>query len=187
MDEGVALSDNPIKVGNMKKNYPDFLILNKTIVLTENCKVNPAKLEPNCAYIYGLNLYMTDVKGTIAFIDCDLTLTENPAAIKAKHPVYKQVGGKKAVKAGMDAGHFGVQLGQHPSIAVEQDPYMNRYGMWRKFEISWAKLLREGHSVNVKAVFTDGEEGTYSDFWCVRETIDDDEINEFVLTNDDGQ
>ena len=38
------------------------------------------------------------------------------------------------------------------------------------------------------AVFThQGEEGTYSDFWCVRETIDGDEINEFVLTNDNDQ
>ena len=88
----------------------------------------------------------------------------------------------------MDAGHFGVSLGQHPSIAMEQHKHTNRYGAWRKFEIDWNKLSGEGHKVNVKAVFTEGDEaGTYSAFWCIRETIDEDEVSEYVITNDDLQ
>ena len=40
-----------------------------------------------------------------------------------------------------------------------------------KFEIDWNKLSSEGHKVNVKAVFVEGdEEGTYSPFWCIRES-----------------
>ena len=88
----------------------------------------------------------------------------------------------------MDAGHFGIALGQHPSIAMEQDRIMNRYGAWRNFERCWYDLSVAGHSVNVKAVFVDADtEGTYSPFWCIRETIDDTEVNEHVLTNDDSQ
>ena len=42
--------------------------------------------------------------------------------------------------------------------------------------------------MNVKAVFVDADnEGTYSPFWCIRETLDGDEVNEYVLTNDDLQ
>lgn len=90
----------------------------------------------------------------------------------------------------MDAGHFGLALGQHPSIAMEQHKYINRYGAWREFEIDWNKLSREGHQVNVKAVFVKGdEEGTYSPFWCIREAIDGNEegASEYVITNDDSQ
>ena len=130
---------------------------------------------------------MTDKDGNIAYIDCELVLTPNTKAIKAEHPEYKTVGGKRALHDDMDAGHFGVQLGQHPSIAMEQHRYLNRYGVWRSYELTWVWLLRERHSVNLKAVFTKGKEGTYSDFWCVRETVDGDEYSEFILTNDDLQ
>jgi len=187
MVEGVTLSDDTIVVGCKQKRYPDYLPVNETVILTDSCKVNPSKLIPNCAYTYGENLYLTCDKGNVAYIDCELKHTKNTKAIKAKHPEYKLVGGKNVAADDMDAGHFGVQLGQHPSIAVEQHKYMNRYGIWRKLELSWSKLLREGHNVNIKAVFTEGNDGTFSDFWCVRETINDDEINEYVLTNDGNQ
>ncbi len=76
----------------------------------------------------------------------------------------------------------------YPSIAMEQDRIMNRYGAWRSFERTWYDLSVDGHSVNVKAVFVDTDsEGTYSPFWCIRETIDGDEVNEYILTNDGSQ
>ena len=43
----------------------------------------------------------------------------------AAHPEYKNVGGKNAEHKDMDAGHFGLQLGQHPSISMEQHFAMN--------------------------------------------------------------
>ena len=187
MDEDVNLSDDFIALETTKKAYPDYLSVDTHIVLSLDHKVDPAKLEAKCAYTYHDNLYLTDEDGNIAYIDCELVLTPDAKGIKAKHPEYKSVGGKKALHDAMDAGHFGVQLGQHPSIAMEQHQYPNRYGAWRSYELTWVQLLKEGHKVNSKAVFTKSEEGTYSDFWCIRETIDDDEYSEFILTNDDQQ
>ena len=187
MDEGVTLSDDSVTAGDVRKHYPDYLRVDDRVVLTPDSRVDPSSLKPCCAYTYKQNLYLTDDEGNIAYIDCEMVLTPDAASIRAKHPEYKLVGGGHAANEGMDAGHFGIQLGQHPSIAMEQNSYMNRWGIWRQYELWWAQLLREGHSVNVKAVFTQGEEGTYSDFWCVRETIDGDEVNEFVLTNDSDQ
>lgn len=187
MGEGVVLSDDFIALETKQKAYPDYLVAEKRITLSADSKVDPSKLEANCAYTYHDSLYLTDEDGNIAYIDCDLVLTQNTQEIKKKHPEYKSVGGKRALHDDMDAGHFGVQLGQHPSIAMEQHRYLNRYGMWRSYEMTWVQLLKDGCSVNLKAVFTKGEAGTYSDFWCIRETIDNDEISEFVLTNDDEQ
>lgn len=187
MDEGINLSEDFISLETTQKAYPNYLNVEKQIVLSLDDKVNPTKLEINCAYTYLDSLYLTDEDGNIAYIDCELTLTAGTKAIKAKHPEYKAVGGKNALHDDMDAGHFGVQLGQHPSIAMEQHRYLNRYGVWRDYERTWVQLLKEGHQVNLKAVFTKGPEGTYSDFWCLRETIDSDEYSEFILTNDDLQ
>lgn len=40
----------------------------------------------------------------------------------------------------------------------------------------------------MKVLFTEGDEaGTYSSFWCIRETIDEDEVSEYVITNDNLQ
>ena len=187
MDEGINLSEDLISLETTQKAYPDYLNVEKQIVLSLDDKVDPTKLEINCAYTYLDNLYLTDEGGNIAYIDCELALTAGTKAIKAKHPEYKAAGGKNALHDDMDAGHFGVQLGQHPSIAMEQHRYLNRYGVWRDYERTWVQLLKEGHQVNLKAVFTKGAEGTYSDFWCLRETIDGDEYSEFILTNDDLQ
>lgn len=113
---------------------------------------------------------------------------DNAEKIRSQHKEYKSVGGKGAIHLDMDAGHFGISLGQHPSIAMEQHKHTNRYGAWRKFEMDWDRLSGKGHEVNVKAVFIEGNEGgTYSPFWCIRETIDKDEISEYVITNDDLQ
>lgn len=187
MDKGVKLTEDTVKLETASKAYPDYLKVEKYIVLSLDSRVDPAKLETNCAYTYHDSLYLTDEDGNIAYIDCELVITTNTAAIKAKHPEYKSVGGKRALHDNMDAGHFGIQLGQHPSIAMEQHRYLNRYGMWREYERSWVQVLKEGHQVNLKAVFTKGETGTYSDFWCFRETIDGDEYQEFILCNDDLQ
>jgi hypothetical protein len=116
--------------------------------------------------------------------------TDNAAAIRKAHGEYKAVGGARAYHEDMDAGHFGISLGQHPSLAVEQDRIMNRYGAWRSFEQIWDKLSQEGHSVNIKAVFVeedDGAGGTYSPFWCVMETIDGAGFLEYTLANDETQ
>jgi hypothetical protein len=148
----------------------------------------PTSLLASCAYVYNDNLYVTDDTGNIAYIDCEMIHTEGAGAIKTKHSEYKLAGGQHVAHDNMDAGHLGVQIGQHPSIAMEQDSVMNRYGSWRIFERGWDKLSREGHTVNVKAVFVEGEEdGTFAPFWCIRETIDKTEVFECTLLNESEQ
>ena len=187
MAPGVVL-EKSIPVASTDKQYPDYLEVHRTVLLELASRVEPARLGAQCAYIYGDNLYITDEKGNIAYMDCEMRHTINAAAIRRAHPEYKAVGGARAIHENMDAGHFGIALGQHPSIAMEQDRIMNRYGAWRSFERSWYDLSVAGRSVNVKAVFVDVDSvGTYSPFWCIRETIDGDEVNEYVLTNDDSQ
>lgn len=70
---------------------------------------------------------------------------------------------------------------------MEQDSYMNRYGIWRSFERSWSKELKLGKTVHIIGVFVEGEDDdTYSTFWCIRAEAGH-EVNEYGLTNDDDQ
>lgn len=187
MSPGIILS-NCIELSGSKKGYPDYLQIEQVVKLSLEDRLDPSNLSKKSAFIYHTNLYITDEKGNIAYFDCDMQHTDYAGQIRKEHPEYKSVGGKKALHSDMDAGHFGIALGQHPGIAMEQHKYTNRYGAWRKFEMGWDKLSAEGHKVNVKAAFVEGDDdGTYSPFWCIRETIDDDEINEYVITNDDLQ
>ena len=187
MFPGVIL-DKSISLASTNKRYPDYLEVKQTVRLKSDDRIYPSHLSAQCAYIYNDNLYVTDKKGNIAYLDCEMRYTENAAAIRKAHSEYKAVGGAKAAHDDMDAGHFGIALGQHPSIAMEQDRVMNRYGAWRKFERSWYNLSKAGHNVNIKAAFVDDNgEGTYSPFWCIRETINDEEYSDYNLTNDDSQ
>jgi hypothetical protein len=187
MDLGIMLVKQ-IRLASKRKQYPDYLEVKKVIRLELDSRIDPSKLTAKCAYIYNDNLYVTDAIGNIAFIDCEMIHTDDAATIRQAHPEYKSVGGSNAKYEEMDAGHFGISLGQHPSIAVEQHRIMNRYGAWRNFERNWNKLSLEGHSVNVKAVFVeDIGDSTFSPFWCIRETIDGSEMTEYTLTNDSGQ
>lgn len=184
---GVILS-NSIELSGIKKYYPDYLQVDQVINLSISDELNPSDPPKKSALVYNTNLYMTDENGNIAYFDCDMQHTDNAGQIRKQHQEYKSVGGKEALHQDMDAGNFGLALGQHPGISMEQHKHTNRYGVWRKFEIDWYKLSGEGHKVNVKAVFVeDDEDGTYSPFWCIRETIDEDEVNEYVITNDDLQ
>lgn len=189
MYPGVILS-NSIELSGLKKYYPDYLQVDQVINLSLSDKLNSSNLPKKSALVYNTNLYITDENGNIAYFDCNMQHTDDAGQIRKQHQEYKSVGGKEALHPDMDAGHFGLALGQHPSIAMEQHKHTNRYGAWRKFEIDWNKLSSEGHKVNVKAVFVESdEEGTYSPFWCIRETIDEneDEASEYVITNDDLQ
>lgn len=185
MEPGVILS-NSLELSGITKYYPDYLTVDQMINLSINDKLDHSNLHEKSALVYNTNLYITDDNGNIAYFDCDMQHTDNAGKIRKEHPEYKSVGGKVALHSDMDAGHFGLALGQHPSIAMEQHKHTNRYGAWRTFERDWNKLSSEGYKVNVKAVFVDGDvEGTYSPFWCIRETIDEDELNEYVITNYD--
>lgn len=187
MSPGVQLS-NCIELSGIKKYYPEYLQVEKVVNLSISDKLNPSNLPRKCALVYKTNLYITDDNGNIAYFDCDMEHTEDAGQIRKQHPEYKSVGGKEALHQDMDAGHFGLSLGQHPSIAMEQHKHTNRYGAWRRFELDWDNLSREGHQVNIKAIFVDSdEEGTYSPFWCIREAIDEDDVSEYVITNDDLQ
>lgn len=173
---------------------PDYLTISSVRIITLDDHLNPAELDAFTAYVFNDNLYLTDEKGNIAFIDCHLVHTTPTAQLRSSHPEYRKAGGanrgtgaNKDTGVNRDAGHFGLSLGQHPSIAMEQDSYMNRYGIWRSFERSWSKELKLGKTVHIIGVFVEGEDAdTYSPFWCIREEIDD-EVNEYVLTNDDDQ
>ena len=159
---------------------PDYLIIDAVVDLTIDDHLDPSRLAPSTLYVYNDNIYLTDETGNIAFIDCRLVQTSPTAPIRAKHPEYKAVS-----LHGHDAGHFGLSLGQHPSFAMEQDSYMNRYGIWRIFERYWTSVLKDGCSVRIIGVFVEGED-TFSPYWCIHEEIDG-EVGEYVFTNDGDQ
>jgi len=188
MGEAIELSDATITTATAQKHYPNYLCISNIIKLTLSSRVDPSNLLSNCAYIYGDNIYITDDNGNLAYTDCEMVYTENATSIKKVHPEYKRAGGRFAKHDNMDAGHLGVQLGQHPSIAMEQDATMNRYGTWRAFEKDWLNLVKDGHEVNVKAVFVDDTPGsTFSPFWCICETIDGVENGSYALLNEADQ
>ncbi len=159
---------------------PDYLRIDSVINVTIDDHINPTSLESNTLYVYNDNKYLTDELGNIAFIDCKLVHTSPTEPIRAEHPEYKGVS-----LHGHDAGHFGLSLGQHPSFAMEQDSYMNRYGIWRIFERYWTSVLKDGCSVRLIGVFVEGED-TFSPYWCIHEEIDGD-VSEYVFTNDGDQ
>jgi len=188
MGDGIELSEATIATETMQKPYPDYLVVSQIVKLTLDSHVDPSSLLENCAYIYKDNIYVTDDHGNLAYIDCEMVLTKNAAAIKKAHPEYKRTGGRYDKNDGMDAGHFGVQLGQHPSISMAQDATMNRYGTWRTYEKDWIKLIKGGSQINVKAVFVeDDSASTYSPFWCICETIDGVEGDSIALLNEADQ
>ena len=159
---------------------PDYLTVDSVMHITLTDHLNPSFLPPSTAIIYDRNLYLTDASGNIAFIDCRLVHTSPTAPIRNSHSEYRSVS-----KNGHDAGHLGLSLGQHPSIAMEQDKHMNRWGLWRIFERYWGECLALDQSVRIIGVFVEGEE-TYSPFWCIHEEVDGD-ITEYVFSNDDSQ
>ena len=175
MEPGVELV---LKRGRL---VPDYLDIKEIKRMNLEDHVDPTALQSETAYVYDQNLYLTDIQGNIAFIDCYLCRVSPTKPLRLSHPEYRKAGAKDR-----DAGHFGLSLGQHPSIAMEQDRTMNRYGVWRIFERYWAELLDSDLSVHLIGVFADGDGGTYSPFWCIREEIDD-EVSEYVFTNDDMQ
>ena len=179
MESGIDLTDT------QGYSIPDYLTIDTIQHITLSDHIDPSSLQPSTAYVYEDSIYLTDNAGNIAFVDCQLCRVKNTGEIRKNHPEYRSVGGKNVKHKDMDAGHFGLSLGQHPSIAMEQDSIMNRFGVWRSFERYWARLLDEGKSVHIIAVFVEGED-TYSPFWCIHEDVDGD-ISEYVMTNDDDQ
>lgn len=151
---------------------PDYLEIENNFTITVDDHVNPAALNPCTAYIYNDNLYLTDKKGQIAFVDLNLRHVSNTSELRKSHPEYR-----KSRRRG-DAGHFGLALGQHPSITMDQDAVMNRRGIWRAKERYWNELIKGGQEVRLYGVFS--EEG---DYWLFQE----DGGEEYVFTNDDEQ
>ncbi len=187
-DDGIPLSTSTITTETMDKHFPEYLKVDSVIHLTLDARVDPTSLRRNCAYVYGDNLYLSDRNGNLAYIDCEMVFTANATEIKRMHPEYKRTGGRYASSPNTDAGHLGVQLGQHPSITLAQDATMNRYGSWRTFEKNWLKLIKDGHKVNIKAVFVEDQSGgAFSPFWCICETIDGIEEESYALLNDAEQ
>lgn len=187
LDPGVLLANSMALPSGETVAYPDYLAVDEARSIALSDRLDPAKLPARCALVYDGNVYITDDTGNIAYIHCKLKHVPRTAEIRRAHGEYRNVGGARAVHDGMDAGHFGLSLGQHPSIAMEQDSVMNRYGAWRELERGWEALLREGHDVVVRGVFADGNGGTYSPFWCIEEIVDDGEPFEYILTNDGEQ
>ena len=184
MEQGIDLK--PVFLDGIQWMIPDYLCVKDTECIILDSKLQPDKLSPYTAYIYNENLYLTDEKGNIAYINCLIKKTRDTYKIRREHPEYKSVGGAKALNSDMDAGHFGLALGQHPSIAMEQNKVMNRYGVWRVFE-RYLYDLSETESVHLIGVFVEGDdEGTYSPFWCIREESNG-EYYEYIFSNDAEQ
>jgi hypothetical protein len=179
MDPGVEL----VPVGDYM--IPDYLPCDSFVRITLDDRLDPTSLPARTGILYEDNLYLTDAKGNVAFMDCRLRPTTPTAPIRAAHPEYRRVGGGRATHEHMDAGHFGLALGQHPSIAMEQDSSANRYGAWRVFERYCSGLLEEGREVRIVGVFVeDAAAGTYAPFWCIHEEVDGEPSFEYVFTND---
>ena len=162
-------------------NIPEYLKIKSIQHISVSDHLDPTALMPSTAYVYNENLYLTDDRGNIAFIDCRLCHVTPTKPLRHSHPEYRKAGSDQR-----DAGHFGLFLGQHPSIAMEQDRTMNRYGVWRVFERYWTELLDSNISVHLLGVFAEGNEGTFSPFWCIHEEICG-EVSEYIFTNDDTQ
>ena len=126
MDPGVRLVWNSCNF-----MIPDYLSVSSIVNITLSDHLNPAELDPSTAYVYNENLYLTDEAGNLAFIDCHLKYTHPTASLRSSHPEYRTVGGKHVKYPHRDAGHIGLSIGQHPSFAMEQDAYMNRYEIGR--------------------------------------------------------
>lgn len=187
MEPGVLLSGRLKLPSGEVISIPDYLAVDGIRQIALSDKLDPSALPSRCAIVYDENAYITDDNGNIAYIHCRMKLVSGTTEIRRSHREYQNVGGVRAVHEGMDAGHFGLSLGQHPSIAMEQDSLMNRFGAWRQLEKDWAELLREGHDVLVRGVFVDGDCGTYAPFWCVEEIVDGGDPFEYILTNDASQ
>lgn len=187
LEPGVLLSGGLTLPSGETVAYPDYLVIEHVIILSLSDRINPAKLPSRCALVYVDNVYLTDDAGNIAYIHCRLKHVQATSEIRRAHREYRSVGGARATHEGMDAGHFGLSLGQHPSIAMEQDSFMNRYGAWRELERDWNRLLDAGHEVLVRGVFADGDGGTFAPFWCIEEIVDGGEPFEYILTNDADQ
>lgn len=187
MDSGVLLSNLLTLPSGITVAFPDYLMVDEVKMLVLEDSLDPVELPARCALVYGDNVYITDNDGNIAYVHCVMRQIGGASNIRRQHPEYRSAGGARAEHSGMDAGHFGLALGQHPSIAMEQDSVMNRYGMWRVLERGWDELLRDGHVVFVRGVFADGDGGTYSPYWCIEEIIDGGEPFEYILTNDASQ
>ncbi len=160
---------------------PEYLTIKEILHISNSDHLDPTSLLSSTAYVYNQNLYLTDDSGNIAFIDCHLCHVSPTKRLRLSHSEYRKAGSKDR-----DAGHLGLSLGQHPSIAMEQDRTMNRYGIWRIFERYWVEVLNNDDSAHLLGVFAEGCEGTYSPFWCIHEEING-EVNEYVFTNDDMQ
>lgn len=187
MEPGIELSGAvAIPTGGVVA-IPGYLEVREVRAIGLGDRLDPASLPARCALVYGENVYATDAAGNVAYIHCRMRRLPGASAIRRSHLEYRAVGGMRATRDGMDAGHFGLSLGQHPSIAMEQDSVMNRYGMWRELERGWGALSSEGYDVLVRGVFVEGDGGTYSPYWCVEEIIDGGEPFEYILTNDAAQ
>ena len=81
MEPGIVL-DKTIRVASTDKQYPDYLEIDRTVRLEKDSRIDPSQLAAQCAYIYGDNLYITDDKGNIAYIDCEMRHTINAAEIR---------------------------------------------------------------------------------------------------------
>lgn len=169
-------------------DIPDYLTCDTLLNITLDDHLGPSSLPSRTGIVYEDNLYLTVDKGNIAFIDCRLRRITPTAPIRKAHAEYCLVGGGRATHEGMDAGHFGLALGQHPSIAMEQNSTMNRYGAWRILERYCIELLEEGCESRIIGVFTEGDDdGTFAPFWCIREEVEGQDSWEYIFTNDDEQ
>jgi hypothetical protein len=186
--DGIEMSSEKVHTETMEKSYPDYLtVTNRTnpIVLQTRTRIDPTKLTPNCAYTYHDTLYVTDSKGNIAYMDAELRYVKNTGELRDL-TAQRKVGGTSALHRSMDAGHVqALNLDGHPDMVQEQHSGLNRYtnksaakedwenGMFRDLERDWTQLAKDGHNLNVKAVFSesrDGSEGTYSPEWCYQVT-----------------
>lgn len=182
MDPGVGL------VAVEDHMIPDYLPCDSFVRIALGDRLDPTALPARVGILFEDNLYLTDDRGNVAFVDCHLRPVSPTAPIRAAHPEYRKAGGGRASHENMDAGHLGLALGQHPSIAMEQDRTTNRYGAWRIFERYCAELLDEGREIRIVGVFVEGDdEGTYAPFWCIHEEVDGEYTFEYVFTNDDEQ
>lgn len=186
--EGIEMSQEAIRTATMEKRYPSYLNIENQknpIILTTDTRIDPTNLKPNSAYVYHNTLYITDSKGGIAYMDAEVIPVNNAQATR-NQGAQRKVGGIKASHKSMDAGHvLAVSLDGHPDMVQEQHSSLNRYknrnsgnedwenGMFRDLERDWTQLAKDGHELNVKAVFSESRDGsgsTYSPEWCYQVT-----------------
>jgi hypothetical protein len=182
----------PALVASLPLPVPDDLVVERVEQLSLDFLIAPADLQPNTAYVYGENVYVTDASARPAYMHGIAKYT--PDAPRVNH-VQRQVGHDGQAAAGgrfgrLVGGHMGgVALGGYPSgpNLFAQNSQMN-IGAFATFEIQFRDLARNGSRVDYSVrLATDAKDDEVVSVAILSYSIDGVDQGEYPLINEPHQ